>query len=186
MQTSAEAKMFFDNIRYQNSLRTDVGPKWQSKDYKQIERYRRGLVMRLEEIQKQLEALGLNIPAGTLRRWASEGLIPNPKRYQNPEGRGWLSDWPDETLPEVLTVQILKDIQRLTNAEIAEARKAYYEGTRAPFSDAWGQYAEVLKKGYPYDEVQVYANEARQGFLNAEITLSHFRSKDKQKDAPNK
>jgi len=149
LQTSAEAKMFFDNIRYQNSLRPDVGPKWQSKDYKQIERYRRGLVMRLEEIQKQLEALGLNIPAGTLRRWASEGLIPNPKRYQNPEGRGWLSDWPDETLPETLTVHLLKDVLRLKHSEIAELRQAYKKGGENISSNVWGIALTTIKSdGY--------------------------------------
>ena len=94
--------------------------------------------MRLEEIQKQLEALGLNIPAGTLRRWASESLIPSPERYQNPVGRGWLSDWPDETLPETLTVHLLKDVLRLKHSEIAELRQAYKKGGENISFNVWG------------------------------------------------
>ena len=127
-----------------------------------------------DEVIKELKKHGVDIHRKTLLRWEKAELVPAAKRRALGQGRGWETDYPDETIPEALTAYILKDVQRLTNAEIAEARKAYYEGTRAPFSDAWGKCAGVIKKVYSYDEDHFYANEARQGFLNAEITLSHF------------
>lgn len=137
------------------------------------------------EVIEELEKRGINITVRTLQNWVNAGLVPKPERGRKGTGGSW-ADYPEETIPEALTAHLLKDVQRLKNSEIAEARKSYYEGKRAPFSDAWGQVVELLKQGNQYSEVHFYANEAKQGFLNAEITLSHFRSKDKQKDAPNK
>jgi hypothetical protein len=56
--------------------------------------------MNIEEFTARLRKLGLDIPAGTLRRWAAEGLISPPQRTQNPHGRGRLSNWPEATLEE--------------------------------------------------------------------------------------
>ncbi len=56
--------------------------------------------MNIEEFTDRLRRLGIDVPAGTLRRWAAEGLITAPKRIQNPEGRGRLSDWPETSVEE--------------------------------------------------------------------------------------
>ena len=45
--------------------------------------------MNLETFQSQLhKIIGEDIPQGTLKRWAYDGLIPRPKRYQKGKGRG--------------------------------------------------------------------------------------------------
>lgn len=56
--------------------------------------------MNIEELSDKLRSLGITVPSGTLRRWAAEGLISAPKRIQNPEGRGRLSDWPEASVEE--------------------------------------------------------------------------------------
>ena len=134
-----------------------------------------------DEVIKELKKHGVDIHRKTLLRWEKAELVPAAKRRALGQGRGWETDYPDETIPEALTAHLLKDVQRLRNSEIAEARKGYYEGKRAPYSETWGHIADLVKK-HPYSEVHFYANEALQGFLNAEITLSHFRSKDKQEE----
>ncbi len=143
-----------------------------------------GLKVGPNEVIEELEKRGINITVRTLQNWVNAGLVPKPERGRKGTGGSW-ADYPEETIPEALTAYLLKDVQRLKNSEIAEARRAYREGEQAPYSEAWGHIADLVKK-HPYSEVHLYANEAKQGFLNAEITLSHFRSKDKQKDAPNK
>ncbi len=84
--------------------------------------------MNIESVTDKLRALGLMIPAGTIRRWSAEGLIPPPLRVQNPDGRGWLSDWPEATVEEAAavwavrhlntkvaapTVDVIKEVKRL-------------------------------------------------------------------------
>jgi len=157
-------RLFNDNVRYTKAMI-----------------YRRpakawiwgGLKVGPNEVIGELKKRGVNITVRTLQNWVNAGLVPKPERGRKGTGGSW-ADYPPETVPEALTVHLLKDIQRLRNAEIAEARKGYYEGKQTPFSDAWGQVVELLKQGNSYSEVHFYANEARQGFLNAEITLSHF------------
>ena len=143
-----------------------------------------GLKVGPNEVIEELKKRGINITVRTLQNWVNAGLVPKPERGRKGTGGSW-ADYPPETIPEALTAHLLKEVQRLRNAEIAEARKGYYEGKRVPYSDTWGHIADLVKK-HPYSEVHFYVNEAHQGFLNAEITLSHFRSKGKQKDAPNK
>lgn len=131
-----------------------------------------GLKMGPDEVIKKLEEQGVTIAARTLREWVNAGLIPKPERGRKGTGGSW-ADYPPETIPEALTAHLLKEVQRLRKDEIAEARKGYYEGKRVPYSDTWGHIADLVKK-HPYSEVYLYANEARQGFLNAEMTFSHF------------
>lgn len=124
--TEAE-QAFYGTIQYQNSLRPNVGPMWQCRDYRQIERFRQGLAMRLEQIQDKLKELGIEKPLGTLRRWASEGLVPSPNKYQNPNGRGQLSDWPEEFIWEAAAVEVIKKYKfkwsKSTPEAIKEARR---------------------------------------------------------------
>lgn len=56
--------------------------------------------MNIEEFTDRLHRLGIDVPAGTLRRWAAEGLVTAPRRVQNPAGRGRLSDWPETSVEE--------------------------------------------------------------------------------------
>ncbi len=84
--------------------------------------------MNIESVKDKLRALGVTIPTGTIRRWSAEGLIPPPLRVQNPDGRGWLSDWPEATVEEAAavwavrhlntkvaapTVDVIKEVKRL-------------------------------------------------------------------------
>lgn len=64
--------------------------------------------MNIEEIITRLHTLGVDIPPGTLRRWAAEGLISAPQRTQNPHGRGRLSDWPETTVEEAAACWALR------------------------------------------------------------------------------
>lgn len=139
-----------------------------------------GLKVGPNEVIEELEKRGITMTVRTLQNWVNAGLIPKPERGRKGTGGSW-ADYPPETIPEALTAHLLKDVQRLRNPEIAEARRAHREGEQAPYSGAWGQVADLVKK-HPYSEVHLYANEAKQGFLNAEITLLHFRSKDRQEE----
>ena len=56
--------------------------------------------MNIKEFTDRLHRLGIDVPAGTLRRWAAEGLVTAPQRVQNPAGRGRLSDWPETSVEE--------------------------------------------------------------------------------------
>jgi hypothetical protein len=49
----------------------------------------------LEQFQSRLCKLGADIPQGTLKRWAYEGLIPRPHRYRKGKGggRGRAASW---------------------------------------------------------------------------------------------
>ena len=51
--------------------------------------------MNLEQFQSRLCKLGADIPQGTLKRWAYEGLIPRPHRYRKGKGggRGRAASW---------------------------------------------------------------------------------------------
>jgi len=64
--------------------------------------------MNIEDITTRLHSLGVDIPPGTLRRWAAEGLISPPQRTQNPHGRGRLSDWPEASVEEAAACWALR------------------------------------------------------------------------------
>ncbi len=66
--------------------------------------------MDVDAVIDNLRALGITIPAGTLRRWAAEGLISGPKRSQNPHGRGRLSDWPEASVEEAAACWALRHL----------------------------------------------------------------------------
>ncbi len=66
--------------------------------------------MNIVDVTDKLRTLGVTIPAGTIRRWSAEGLLPAPQRVQNPAGRGRLSDWPDATVEEAAAVWALRHL----------------------------------------------------------------------------
>jgi hypothetical protein len=59
----------------------------------------------------ELSNKNVEIPAGTIRRWASEGIISSPKRYTGLKG-GWHADWPKETVNQILTHYIFQRIKK--------------------------------------------------------------------------
>lgn len=66
--------------------------------------------MKFEELQSKLKELDVIIPAGTIRRWAAEGIIKPPTRRSKSkgEGRGSVSDWSQQTLEEIAAVWAVK------------------------------------------------------------------------------
>ena len=141
-------KAFYDTIQWQNALRPEVGPNWSCKDYRTIERYqgyKRAISVTMDELREKLKNSEFDIPSGTIRRWASEGLISSPEKYQNPNGRGWLYNWPDVCHPEIATVAILKESLRLKMAEIKEARADHTQGVKSDKTLQWGMVKGVFE-----------------------------------------
>ncbi len=66
--------------------------------------------MNIKTVTDKLSVLGLTIPAGTLRRWAAEGIVSAPRRTPNPRGRGRLSDWPDKVVEEAAACWVLRHL----------------------------------------------------------------------------
>jgi len=111
-----------------------------------------------DEVIKKLEEHGLDITRRTLLRWESEGLIPKPERGSYGQGGGKWTNYPDETIPEALTVSMLKDFYRLKHSEIAEARKAYKDGRAGVHASIWGAVLARGESGYePDDEAASWA-----------------------------
>lgn len=142
MQTAEQ--LFNDNVRYAKALikRRPIGTagrwRWELVNPDKV----------IEELQKH----GVGITVRTLQRWVKDGLLPEPKRGTHGRGTGSWADYPDETIPEALTVSILKDVYRLKHSEIAEARKAYNEGKLAYYSTTWGDTLQSIKRdGYRRD-----------------------------------
>lgn len=153
MQTAEQ--LFNDNVRYNRSLAKSmtrpkhrVAPRlkgWCST-------VKVAIIVTPDEVIKKLEEHGLDITRRTLLRWEGEGLIPKPERGSYGQGGGKWTNYPDETIPEALTVSILKDVYRLKHSEIAEARKAYNEGKLAYYSTTWGDTLQSIKRdGYRRD-----------------------------------
>mgnify|MGYP000850525282 FL=1 len=139
MQTAEQ--LFNDNVRYAKALikRRPIGTagrwRWELVNPDKV----------IEELQKH----GVDITVRTLQRWVKDGLLPEPKRGTHGRGTGSWADYPDETIPEALTVSILKDVYRLKHSEIAEARKAYKERKLAPYAATWGAMLRLIKdEGY--------------------------------------
>ncbi|MEI7827759.1 MAG: hypothetical protein WCI87_08215 [Euryarchaeota archaeon] len=67
--------------------------------------------MNLKQFQSQLRKLGVNIPQGTLKRWAYDGLIPRPKRYKKGRGggRGRAASWDRAAIAEVAALWAIRN-----------------------------------------------------------------------------
>jgi hypothetical protein len=63
----------------------------------------------IKDIVSQLKAIiGVKIPSGRLRRWASEGLIPKPKLAVRNGNRCWV--WPPEVVEQAAVIHVLRHV----------------------------------------------------------------------------
>ena len=106
-----------------------------------------------DEVITELTKRGVDISRKTLLRWEQAGMVPEAKRQALGQGRGWVTDYPDETLNEALTAQLFKDGHSLKNAEIAKARKASAEGTHSLYPLLWSYYTDRFADGKTYAEM---------------------------------
>jgi len=81
--------------------------------------------MNYKELQKRLRRLGISISEGTLRRWASAGLVPRPttffKRRKGTPGRppktlkfeqpsrGRFTDWPEDVVEQAAAIWAIRN-----------------------------------------------------------------------------
>ncbi len=84
--------------------------------------------MTAEDLIKELKVQGLIMSQRTLQRWTKSEMIPEPSRGSYGQGRGTYADYPADTLPEILAAQILKNVYRFKNKEVAEARRKAHKG----------------------------------------------------------
>jgi hypothetical protein len=61
-----------------------------------------------DELVSQLHKLGINVPKGTLRRWASEGLIRGPEPMGRKGKRGRFMSWPSETVEQAAAIYVIR------------------------------------------------------------------------------
>ena len=125
---------------------------------------RRGKVMGYkltpDSVIEQLEAKGLTIARRTLLRWERADLIPKAKRGSYGQGGGKWADYPRDTIPEALTAQLLKDVFRMPNAEIAQARADYAVQNYNWRSVRWYDFRRAFAEGYNYPDVKAAAQTA--------------------------
>ena len=63
-----------------------------------------------DELVSKLRNLGIDVPKGTLRRWASEGLIKGPKPVGRKGARGRFMSWPPEAVEQAAAVYVIRDL----------------------------------------------------------------------------
>jgi hypothetical protein len=127
---------------------------------------------------KVLEVLlshGVDMNIRTLQRWAKSGLIPTPERGRLGTGGSW-ADYPDETIPEALTANLLKKVFKLKNDDVAGARRGYLDGERRFFTDTYKTFIDRISQGLEYEAVLRLAEEEKKAYTNAEHALELFRS----------
>jgi hypothetical protein len=61
-----------------------------------------------DELVSQLHSLGIDVPKGTLRRWASEGLIIGPEPVGRKGKKGRFMSWPSETVGQAAAVYVIR------------------------------------------------------------------------------
>jgi hypothetical protein len=61
-----------------------------------------------DELISQLHELGMDVPKGTLRRWASEGLIKGPEPEGRKGKRGRFMSWPSKTVEQAAAIYIIR------------------------------------------------------------------------------
>lgn len=169
MQTAEQ--LFNDNVRYNQMLCK----------YKTTKKVRVGACkMTPDQVIRELKKRDADITRRTLFNWEEAELIPKAKRGSYGQGGGKWADYPDETVSEALTAYLLKNVYRLKNAEIAEARKGYKEGNKRFFTDTYIYYLNHIKKGQDFASILHNAEGEKEGFTNAEHTLEFFRKHGKK------
>jgi hypothetical protein len=129
-----------------------------------------------DEIIGELKQRGITITRRTLLNWEKAGLVPEATRGSYGQGGGKWADYPEETIPAAMTAYLLKEVYQLKNADIAEARKGFFEGKPAFFKDTYGRYYTKLEPGkQDFTSLLQTAHEEAEGFKNAEHTLEVFR-----------
>ncbi|MGZ4864520.1 MAG: hypothetical protein ACXV5H_04765 [Halobacteriota archaeon] len=89
--------------------------------------------MKAEELQSELKQIGIDVPMGTLGRWAHEDLISGPRRYTEPGKRGHFADWPEASLEETAACWVV----RHSDPVWGPPSKAHIKGIREAAHELW-------------------------------------------------
>ena len=113
-----------------------------------------------DQVINELQQRGLTITRRTLLNWEKAELIPAASRGSYGQGGGKWADYPRDTIPEALTAQLLKDVFRMPNAEIAQARADYAVQNYNWRSVRWYDFRRAFAEGYNYPDVKAAAQTA--------------------------
>lgn len=113
-----------------------------------------------DQVINELQQRGLTITRRTLLNWEKAELIPAASRGSHGQGGGKWADYPTDTIPEALTAHLLKDVFRMTNAEIAQARADYAVQNYNWRSVRWYDFRRAFAEGYNYPDVKAAAQTA--------------------------
>lgn len=80
--------------------------------------------MKSQELISRLKDLGIDVPMGTLGRWAHEGIITGPHRYTEQGKRGRFADWPEEALEEAVACWVVRHFDPVWGPPSKESLKA--------------------------------------------------------------
>lgn len=149
---------------------------------------------------KAAELTGEDIPASTIRRWATEGLVSSPSVAAN----GATGDWPETTVAEVVATWRALHTEswagRPTREAVRQARKLLLEyrdnqqindgnedtllgGRLEPLIVMWGTTFEKVRNGRPWDE-PAEVRYTYQRLSNGKVTrLDQPKFKDAPKDS---
>lgn len=130
-----------------------------------------------DEIIGELKQRGITITRRTLLNWEKAGLVPEATRGSYGQGGGKWADYPEETIPAAMTAYLLKEVYQLKNADIAEARKGFFEGRPAFFKDTYGYYYLKMEPEKNFPSLLNSAKDEAEGLINAEYTLQLFRER---------
>lgn len=136
-----------------------------------------------DEVIQALKEHGISISRQTLLNWEKQGLIPEAERGSYGQGGGKWTDYPDETLPEALTLCFLKDVYRLRHTEIAEARSACHrEDYLASHACTWAAtIRRIDKEGYSQARQTLSPFISRLSVELAAITKEYLEGEDLDK-----
>ena len=108
-------------------VRPDLATRWQQRDHHVIEaelRWAEAVAVSSAEVLAALQGMGVTLPAGTLRYWAAEGIVPRPRRGQRAEGRGTYADWPADTVAAAyVAYHLMRGPMRMPRRLLALARQ---------------------------------------------------------------
>lgn len=160
MQTAQQ--LFDDNVRHNTRLT-------KRKSKHKIEPRLRGEIYPVKvvgkvspnEVIRELERRGVNIHRKTLLRWEQADLIPKAKRGSYGQGGGKWADYPDHTVEEALTVQVLREAHKLRGKALTKTRHEGLKGVNSFFSLLWDYYRTRFSEGKDYAEMLDIAKDIR-------------------------